>query len=84
MKRSKESGLVSISVFKINSEIQSIGDLAKLFVNVRSGWLAALQDDISPMSAFPKSGRSDRQELGKTRVRFLPEAAFDLVELFAR
>ena len=57
VKRSKESVLVSISVFKINSEIQSIGDPAKLFVNVRFGWLAVLQDDISPMSAFPKSGR---------------------------
>jgi len=29
----------------------------------------------SRMSAFPESGRSDRQKLGEIRVRFRPEAA---------
>ncbi len=41
---------------------------------VGNGSLAALQDDISLMSAFPESGRSDRQRLGEIRVRFRPEA----------
>ncbi len=30
------------------------------------------------MSAFPESGRSDRQKLGENRVRFRPEAAIEL------
>jgi hypothetical protein len=31
------------------------------------------------MSAFPESGRSDRQKLGEIRVRFRPEAAIPLL-----
>ncbi len=43
---------MSISVFKINSEIQSIGDPAKLFVKVHFGSLADLFADSSLMAAF--------------------------------
>jgi len=46
-------------------------------LNVRFGSLADLQDDISLMSAFPESGRSDRQKLGDIRVRFRPGADVD-------
>jgi len=31
------------------------------------------------MSAFLRSGRSDRQKLGQTRVRFRPGAAIELI-----
>ncbi len=43
--------------------------------NGRFGSLAAPLDDVSLMSAFLQSGRSDRQKLGQIRVRFRPEAA---------
>jgi len=42
--------------------------------NVRLGSLADPLTNISLMSAFPESGRSDRQKLGEIRVRFRPEA----------
>ena len=44
-------------------------------MNVCIGSLAALLDDISLMSAFPESGRSDQQKLGEIKVRFRPQAA---------
>ncbi len=44
--------------------------LIENLLDVRFGSLAALLDNISPMSAFPESGRSDWQKLGEIRVRF--------------
>jgi hypothetical protein len=38
------------------------------------GSAAAPFANLSVMSAFPESGRSDRQKLGEIRVRFRPRA----------
>jgi len=36
---------------------------------------------VELMSAFPESGRSDRQKLGEIKVRFRPQAAYQFVTL---
>ncbi len=43
-------------------------------LNVGYASLAALLFNISLMSAFPESGRSDTPKSGKTKVRFRPLA----------
>ena len=48
---------------------------------VRFGSFAALPDNISLMSAFPETGRSDQQKLGENRVRFRPRAATPIIVL---
>ncbi len=42
--------------------------------NVGFGSVPDYRHSINLMAAFPESGRSDRQKLDKTRVRFRPEA----------
>ena len=66
-----------LTKFILKSQVQNISGETSLVVqnsDVRFGSLAALFTNISLMSAFPESGRSDRQKLGEIRVRFRPEA----------
>ena len=55
-----------------------IANVIRLFQatgNVRIGSLAVVRANISLMSAFPESGRSDTPKSTRFEVRFRPEAA---------